>query len=75
LEDGERYTDADLKFYDDWRDNWLMRLGATLDFIERAGVQDAGGGYYPAYAEIVSNGIANTFNRAYLSADEMPGYL
>jgi len=75
LEEGERYTDADLKFYDSWRDKGLMRLGATPEFIEQAGVQDASGGYFPTYAEIVKNGIANTFNRAYLSADEMPGYL
>jgi len=75
LEEGERYTDADLKFYDDWRDKRLLELGATSNFIERSGVKDASGGYFPEYDEIVNNGIANTFNRAYLSADEMPGYL
>ena len=74
-EDGERYSDPDLAFYDKWRDDRLQALGATAAFISKSGVQDASGGYFPSYDQLTANGVANTQKRGYLPVDDLPGYL
>ena len=75
LDEGERYSDPDLAFYDKWRDDRLQQLGASSDFVEKAGVRDATGGYYPSFDELNANGVTNLKKRAYLSPSELPGYL
>jgi len=74
-EEGPDYADADLAFYDGWRDDRLEKLGAKREFIERARVQDASGGFFPSYNELRESKISNTEKRAYLSSEKLPGYL
>jgi len=75
LEDGERYTDADLAFYNQWRDDRLRQVGALEEFIEKASIKDAEGGFYPSYDEMKTNGLINVYERVYLSSSDYPAYL
>lgn len=69
------YNNPSLRFYDEWLDKRLAKLGVGQEFREQAQVQDAAAGFFPSYEEMQEVGISNQSKRHYMHDDKPPKYL
>lgn len=69
------YSNPSLRFYDEWLDKRLVKLGVGDGFREQAKVQDASAGFFPTYEVMQEAGISNYSRRRYMHYDKPPEYL
>lgn len=69
------YESPSLQFFDEIRDEQLVKLGASPEFREQARVQDAAVGFFATYEQLKAEGITNVTRRLYEDETKPPGYL
>lgn len=69
------YSNPSLRFYNEWLDKHLVKLGAGEEFRTQAKVQDAFAGFFPTYEVMKEAGISNQSKRRYMHDDKPPRYL
>jgi ATP-dependent protease ClpP protease subunit len=69
------YDPQHLRFYDELLEKNLTRLKVSSDFKQKTKVQDAKGGFYPSFDQLLKEKITNTPKRLYIDEVVMPFYL
>ena len=68
------YDSPSLRFYDEFLEKHLSRIGVSSLFKEKATIEDAAGGFFPSYDVLQKEGVSNQDTRIYMDMNKLPNF-